>query len=148
MVSDWIRRRKPIDKGVDRRPEAHDSVGTHVRLIDGNEEEPSAGRILVAGVALGGRLWCWTGLRPGERHPFGADDGTRLAVDGDAEIARLQIANRLTVARHDRDVDRRDFNAGSKYRRLRLLTVSACDRCGDEYGPQDAAHTAPSHRPP
>ena len=141
-----IGRLQVIDEAVDGVADANRAAEPDVRLIDHDENQPSAGGIDVGGVT--GRRRRRVGLRWGdEGDPLGADDAARLAVDLDVEVHWTQSRDRLAFAVYDTDVNRGDFDAGAKDRRLRgwrLLRVQRVHR--QERGERAGLDVPPDHR--
>ena len=69
------------------RRNADRSAEADVRLIDDEQNQPPAGDVLVRGVARRRRRRLGLGRRD-QRHPLGAHDAARRAVDLDAEVLR------------------------------------------------------------
>jgi hypothetical protein len=91
-----------------------------IRLIDKEDDEASAGGVLVGAVS-GGRRGGARTLGRRQRHPLGADDAPRDPLDANAEVFRLKIHHRTAAAVDHRHVDRRHIDRGLKARQLRRL---------------------------
>ena len=142
---DAIAGRQPIDEGAGGRQHRSGAAGPDMRLVDHDRNQPAAGRVLVRAVALGhARHRLRVGGLRRQRHPLGADHGSRLAVHADREIGRHQAQQRLALTVDDRDVDRGHLDRRSETWRLLLRLLRGRD--GAEDGREGRAAPTVNHR--
>ena len=114
---DAIGRHQSIDERVGGAGDAHRPAEPDVRLVDGDDDQPSRGRVFVRGEALRRRRGRRrSGRRGDQRYPFGADDAPRRAVDADREISRREGGNRMPAVVDHPDVQRGHVDRGLKSR--------------------------------
>ncbi len=137
-----VRRLQAVDEAVHGTADAEGAAEPDVRLIDNDDDQPAARGVLVRRVAGWHRHRGRT-LGRLQRHPVGAHDLPRLAIDLDDEIVGVQIGDRPALRIEHTDIERGHFDrAGEPWQILRLLRGTTHARryqCGTDEQ-DDATH--------
>ncbi len=109
--------RQTVEEAVDCLFDHTSAAEPDVRLVDGQDDQPSVACLLVRAVSLGcERIRTRRALH--ERCPVGGHHAARDAVDEHLEIRRQEIGNGTALVVHDGDVDRDDVDTGPEPRWL------------------------------
>ena len=119
-----VRRHQPIDERVGRPRNRQRAAEPDVRLVDGDDDQPSGRRSLVRAEALRRRHDRRRVALLDEGNPLGRHDPPQVAVDSDHELAGDERRDRLAAIVDDRHVDRGHVHRCLEPRRL-ILRVSS-----------------------